>query len=375
MSHERNARYELELKRREELRRQRASEYSERAYQEIRARYEQMKKEEYDSYIPNEMKTLIFNINSISSLLLTDVFEAQNLCRQVQYSLSNMDYLVRSAKEEFARQERLRFEEIQRQKAEAKSKLEQAFYNILGEIQNPEVANFGLEELEVIKTKIQNEEISSEKELAEQIQSVCEHAEKKAAEWKQQKLEKAKLEIMSSQIDDAIKSVEVETFENEENQQTLINKMKELKNHLTVENNTKEVLEQLNTIRSEVDNSLIDEEVRREAVKAIRKELKSQGFTVEPIKIFGEGKDSYVLVTAKKPSGKQASCKVNLQGKLNYRFDHYEGMACIKDIEQFSVDLEKIYSVKLSDDRVIWENPDRLSRTQSVSSDSKRGNM
>ena len=375
MSHERNARYELEQKRREELRRQRASEYSERAYQEIRARYEQMKKEEYDSYIPNEMKTLIFNINSISSLLLTDVFEAQNLCRQVQYSLSNMDYLVRSAKEEFARQERLRFEEIQRQKAEAKSKLEQAFYNILGEIQNPEVANFGLEELEVIKTKIQNEEISSEKELEEQIQVVCEHAEKKAAEWKQQKLEKAKLEIMSSQIDDAIKSVEVETFENEENQQTLINKMKELKNHLTVENNTKEVLEQLNTIRSEVDNSLIDEEVRREAVKAIRKELKSQGFIVEPTKIFGEGKDSYVLVKAKKPSGKQASCKINLQGKLNYRFDHYEGMACIKDIEQFSVDLEKIYSVKLSDDRVIWENPDRLSRTQSVSSDSKRGNM
>lgn len=375
MSHERNARYELEQKRREELRRQRASEYSERAYQEIRARYEQMKEAEYDSYIPNEMNQLFDNLKSILGLLKTDVFEAQNLCHQVQSSLSNMDYIVAAAKEEFARQERLRFEEIQRQKAEAKSKLEQAFYNMLGEIQNPEVANFGLDELEVIKTKIQNEEISSEKELAEQIQSVCEHAEKKAAEWKQQKLEKAKLEIMSSQIDDAIKSVETEKFVNEENKQTLINKMKELKNNLTVESDTKEVLEQLNTIRSEVDNSLIDEEIRREAVKAIIKELKYQEFTVENPQLFGEGKDSYVLVKARKPSGKQATCKINLQGKLNYRFDHYEGMACIKDIEQFSVDLEKIYSVKLSDDRVIWENPDRLSRTQSVSSDSKRGNM
>lgn len=375
MSHERNARYELEQKRREELRRQRASEYSERAYQEIRARYEQMKKAEYDSYIPNEMKQVFDNLKSILGLLKTDVFEAQNLCHQVQSSLSNMDYIVHAAKEEFARQERLRFEEIQRQKAEAKSKLEQAFYNMLGEIQNPEVANFGLDELEVIKTKIQNEEISSEKELAEQIQMVCDHAEKKAAEWKQQKLEKAKLEIMSSQIDDAIKSVETEKFVNEENRQTLINKMKELRDNLTVESDTKEVLDQLNTIRSEVDNSLIDEEVRREAVKAIIKELKSQEFIVENPQLFGEGKDSYVLVKARKPSGKQATCKINLQGKLNYRFDHYEGMACIKDIEQFSVDLEKIYSVKLSDDRVIWENPDRLSRTQSVSSDSKRGNM
>ena len=34
----------------------------------------------------------------------------------------------------------------------------------------------------------------------------------------------------------------------------------------------------------------------------------------------------------------------------------------MKDREQFNVDLAKIYSVKLSDERVIWSNPDKLQR-------------
>lgn len=32
------------------------------------------------------------------------------------------------------------------------------------------------------------------------------------------------------------------------------------------------------------------------------------------------------------------------------KFDNYEGMTCLKDIEKFNVDLEQIYSVKLSDE-------------------------
>lgn len=375
MSHELDARYELARKRREELERKRAAEYSEQAIKDISARFEEMKNLEYDSYVPDEMKRLERNIKAILSMIQSNPFEARNLCYQAQYDVNNMAFLVRSAKEEFARQERLRYEEIQRKKAEAKSKLEEAFYSKLSEIKNPALANFGLKNLEEIKTRIQNEEITAEAELVKQIEKATENAEKKAAEWKEEKLEKAKIEIMTNQINDAIKTVENEKFENEENKTKLINKMSQLKDNLSKNNTTEEITEKLNAIRAEVDNSLIDEKVRKETVKAIIKELKFQEFIVEDPKIFGEGKDSYVLVKAKKPSGKRATCKINLQGKLNYRFDNYEGMTCIKDIEKFNVDLEKIYSVKVSDERVIWENPDRLSRTQSASSDSKRGNM
>lgn len=375
MSHEYDARYELERKRKQELERKRAADYSEQAIKEISARFEEMKKQEYDSYVPDEMKRLARNIKDISSMIQRDPFAARNLCYQAQHDLNSMSFLVRSAKEEFARQERLRYEEIQRKKAEAKSKLEEAFYSKLSEIKNPALANFGLQDLEEIKTKIQKEEITAEAELVKQIEKATENAEKKAAEWKAQKLEKAKLEIMTNQINEAIKTVENEKFEIEENRTKLINEMSQLKEKLSKDNTTEEITEKLNAIRAEVDNSLINEEVRKETVRAIVKELKSQGFEVETVKPVGEGINSYVLIKAKKPSGKQATCKINLQGKLNYRFDKYEGMTCLKDIEKFNVDLEKIYSVKFSDERVIWENPDRLSRTQSVSSDSKRGNM
>ncbi len=375
MSHEYDARYELERKRREELERKRAAEFSERAFREISARFSQMKNEEYDSYIPDEMGELARNIKSIANLMQTDVFEARRLCYQVRDSLQSMNFLVRSAKEEFERKERLRYEEIQRQKADAKSKLEEFFYEQLSQIKNPAVANFAVQDLENVKSKIQNEEISSEKELALQILTVCEQADEKAKKWKEEKLEKEKVAILSAQIDSAIKSTEKEEFENADNKNSLINEMKTLKDSLTSESSESEITEKLNSIRSSVDDSLIDEEVRRETVKAIIKELKSQEFTVEKPQIFGTGKDSYVLIKAKKPSGKQATCKINLEGKLNYRFDQYEGMTCLKDIEKFNVDLEKIYSVKFSDERVIWENPDRLSRTQEATSDTQRRNM
>lgn len=375
MSHEYDAHYQLERKRREELERNRAAEFSEKAFERISARFSEMKNAEYDSYIPDEMGELEQNLKEISSLLITDVFEARRLCYQVQYSLRSMNLLVRAAKEEFARKDRLRYEEIQRRKAEAKSKLEDFFYAHLSQIKNPAIANFAVQDLEKVKAKIQKGEISSEEEVVQEIKNVCEQADEKARKWKKEKIAKEKVTILTGQIDSAIKDAECEKFENTDNKNSLINEMKALKDSITAESSESEITEKLNSIRSSVDDSLIDEEVRRETVKAIIKELKSQEFTVEKPQIFGAGKESYVLIRAKKTSGKQATCKISLEGKLNYRFDKYEGMTCLKDIEKFNVDLEKIYSVNLSDERVIWENPDRLSRTQEVSSDSNRRNM
>ena len=37
-------------------------------------------------------------------------------------------------------------------------------------------------------------------------------------------------------------------------------------------------------------------------------------------------------------------------------------MTCLKDIQKFNVDLENIYSVKLSNERVLWSNPDEIGK-------------
>ena len=375
MSREHELQYQLERQRREELARQRAAEFVEKSYRDISAEFKKMKDEEYDSYIPDEMAELARNIKQIEQNLNTDVFAARNLCYQAQRIANSMSFLVSAAKEEAARKERLRFIELQRQREEAKSKLMEFFYEKLSQIKNPQVSNFGVSDLEVVKSKIENEEFSSESEVVSQLEKVSEQATEKAAKWKAEKLAKEKVAILSSQIDFAIKSVQNEKFENEEKKNLLVAEMNSLKNSVTVDSSEKEITEKLRAIQNSVDDSLVDEEVRRETVKAIIKELRSQEFSVEKPQIFGEGKNSYVLVKAKKPSGKQAVCKINLEGKLNYRFDKYEGMTCLKDIEKFNEDLQKCYSIKLSVERVIWENPDRLSRTQSVSSDSNRRNM
>ena len=172
MSHEYEVNYELERKRREELERKRAAEFAERAFKESLARYQEMKDKNYDSYIPDEMKELAQNLNAIEGFLLSDVFEARNLCYQVQNSLYPMDFLFESAKEEAARQERLRYEEMQRQKEKVKSELEAFFYTKLEEIQTIALANFGVNELEAIKAKIQNEEIANEEEVSKQLMEV-----------------------------------------------------------------------------------------------------------------------------------------------------------------------------------------------------------
>ena len=117
-------------------------------------------------------------------------------------------------------------------------------------------------------------------------------------------------------------------------------------------------------IESGVDEEKITEEVRRQTVIAIIKQLRSQEFIVSKPQIVDNEGESYVKITAQQPSGRRAACKIDLKGKIQYRFDHYEGMTCLKDIQKFNVDLERIYSVKLSDERVLWENPDRLTREQ-----------
>ena len=112
----------------------------------------------------------------------------------------------------------------------------------------------------------------------------------------------------------------------------------------------------------DIDDTMITEEIRRETVRAIVKQLRNQEFTVKSPQIVQNGDESYVKIIAQKPSGKRAICKIDIHGKILYKFDNYEGMTCLKDIQKFNVDLQEIYSVKLSDERVLWSNPDKLSK-------------
>ena len=108
------------------------------------------------------------------------------------------------------------------------------------------------------------------------------------------------------------------------------------------------------------DQAVVDEESRRVAVRAVYESLMQAGFAVDQ-PWLEEGSGGSVVVSARKPSGGQAQFRIGAEGGLVYKFDHYEGAACKQDLNEVLPMLQEIYGITLSNERVLWDNPDRLS--------------
>jgi hypothetical protein len=111
-------------------------------------------------------------------------------------------------------------------------------------------------------------------------------------------------------------------------------------------------------VTRELDSVVVDESCRREVVQAVYRALEDAGFVTEKPRLVREGSANEVVIRGKMPAGAQAEFKVELSGKLNYKFDHYHGSACKKDIDTVLPQLQSIYGIQLSTVRTIWENPD-----------------
>lgn len=109
------------------------------------------------------------------------------------------------------------------------------------------------------------------------------------------------------------------------------------------------------------DTAVMDESVRKSAISAIAKSVSSLGFIVDPRNIRLIREDNLVTISAQKPGGQRAEFSVSLDGRFVYKFDGYEGLACEKDIDAMTADLEKVYGIKTEDTQVVWSNPDKKS--------------
>mgnify|MGYP003366691150 CR=1 FL=1 len=119
-----------------------------------------------------------------------------------------------------------------------------------------------------------------------------------------------------------------------------------------------EVARRIVEVASELDDVVVDESCRREVVQAVYRSLQEAGFATESPRLIRKNDSNEVVIRAMRPAGAQAVFKVELSGKLNYKFDHYSGSACKKDIDTVLPRLQSIYGIQLSTERVIWENPD-----------------
>lgn len=103
----------------------------------------------------------------------------------------------------------------------------------------------------------------------------------------------------------------------------------------------------------------VEEDVRKEMVKAIYKSLKTAGFNpLKPKLQTTDDGETIVVVQASRPNGNQANFRVSIDGSVIYKFDNYKGQLCKQDMEKVLPQFEEIYGIKLSDERVLWSNPD-----------------
>ena len=359
---------------RERIVEERVSSKTEEFYNRYLKQYEQMKSEDFEKYIPSEMNQLRSDLDEIRNNLVSDPFEARDISFDVGNYIRNLWSLGKTARNQFERAERMREELRREEKKERRSNLQKRYYALVENIADPAVVHFALPALRRIKEQIDSGQWSDSGSLDRTIRQIVSEAKDKADVWKQEQKEACKKENMTDRLTEAEEQIKKSTstdntVNNEMLERIRLLKRKMERDEITVE----DVTSQLQTIETQADEAMIYEDIRKETVRSIYRQLKRQEFSVAPPELIERDGKSFVRIVASKPSGKTAVCQIGLDGKLTYKFGQYEGMTCIKDIEKFNVDLEKIYSVKLSDERVIWENPNRLSKDSINNSNSQGG--
>lgn len=112
------------------------------------------------------------------------------------------------------------------------------------------------------------------------------------------------------------------------------------------------------TLNQCANQAIVSEELRKKAIKKIRKCVQQRGFMVDKGNIRKNG--DTVTMIAHKIGGETATFTINIDGSFIYDFQGYEDQACQKDIEPFVKDLEEVYGVDLMDRKEIWSNPDKI---------------
>lgn len=366
MSREYYARYELERKRREALKRKQAVETAEKLLNKYQAQLEGMIAKGFRGYIPDEIARLEADLARIRQDLIDDrPIQARDASQRVGAYIGSLDVIANTAIAQYERAERLRSEQEKARAASRGRSLLDAYYEMVGEIEDVVVANLAAPALDDIRAQIERDGDTrfTESGLRKAVSDAVAEARSRVGAFKAAEEERRQRACLTSRIEDIDLLVRKANIGDADAAASFAARIDRIKLAMEVEHPDNADLEEaISSLGSDLEAQEVSEAARREAVKAIYRQLKSQEFTVERPKRFVSDGSDYVRIVARRPSGKQAICEIGSDGLIRYRFDKYEAMTCLKDIERFNVDLESIYSLSLSDERVLWSNPDRLTK-------------
>lgn len=377
----RQARQQAEYEARRRANETRIRNNTEQFYQRYLQQYEDMRSQGFETYMPNEMERLRSDLNQIRSLLYSNPGAARDVSFRIGEYIHSMYRDGHAAEREYRRREieaeRQRQEAERAERLRKQGEINDAYYDLVSGIQDQAVINFAAKKLSELRQKALDSVTSmSVSDLRQHAERIIAQAQAKASEWEDQSKKKEEQQVVTERLQMMQEQLTQKKVEDQEKAQVLMKQISALQEQISSDSKPQPEIEQeLKKIESDMDDTLISEDVRREAVKSVFLSLKKQGFQVKPPQLVQDQNHNYVRITAQKPSGKRVQCRLDLHGKLVYKFDEYEGMTCLKDIERFNVELEQVYSISLSDERIIWENPDRLSKDVNSITDPKRRNQ
>lgn len=363
----------------EDLRRDRARENRERQYRErVRATtqhfrdhyrnvFEDLVEQGLRQYLPDRFNEIESQLDELDDLLGTDPIAARELSLELAPQISQLPALARAARREFQECQRQRERQLAEMRRQARSELDQILQNMFAQIEDPVEQDFALDDLRALRQEYSNRTVLPEelphleREIQQKLALIRKRAKQKAEQWRRENAQQVENETRQSLLALHIRILE-ERAGGDPHARARLERLHRLaqlaeQTQMRLEEFQAHLAAEIDT----VDQPPVNEDDRRKAVRAILESLTQAGFVVESPRLLRETDE--VLIRAKKPSGPEASFAVRLDGTMMYKFDRYEGMQCKADIDKVLPLLQDIYGIKLSDKRVIWQNPDRVSRS------------
>ena len=320
--------------------------------------------------------------------LLQEAFDLQNsnpeaardVSRRVGAIVGGLPSLARSIRETAQIQARMQErekmrkerEEYKRQKIVEMNQRSQFLSGLEDSIDNafkdPVALDYAHNEIKVLKQKYetlaqQNSDFSDlERKFQSELTTIAHSASKKAEEWKAAKKAEQKKTVIVQQIQTCASVIDKKAATMGASKlKELTEKLKKMESSLDSGEVSAEVIEaEVQKIPDSVEQACFTEELRRHTLMSLGKTLYELGF------LFPEGhptvEGDLVKLLARRPNGQECTFYVKLDGGLHYSFDNYQGSACKKDLNQLLPKLEEVYGIKLSNERVIWENPDEIGK-------------
>jgi hypothetical protein len=313
----------------------------------------------------------------VRSLLASDPEAARDLNMQIGSQIGALPAFARAARREAEQKERLRQEQRAQMQQEATTEVGRIITASLQSFTDPVERDFAFDDLRALQAEFEAQRITPEElgairsQIARRVEAIRTASRTKATEWKTATKAEVELEARRSLLAAHREQVTSDMAAAPKAATAALAELETLATSLESISQA-DFQSRLAKAMAAADDAVVDENCRRDTVRAVMDSLTGAGFVVEkPIRSQGETDE--VIIRARKPAGSDAVFKVTAEGGFSYKFDNYEGMGCKADIDRILPQLQEIYGISLKDRRVLWNNPDRHKATAKPIEDGQRG--